>query len=42
VAGHPVSGRTRDMNMGQNYSHGGLNSGVYRKKSGLLEGIKVN
>ncbi|XP_066250527.1 serine/threonine-protein kinase MAK isoform X2 [Euwallacea similis] len=36
VAGHPVSGTRRDVN--QSY-HQGLNSGLYRKKSEILEGL---
>ncbi|KAL1518042.1 hypothetical protein ABEB36_001728 [Hypothenemus hampei] len=33
VAGHPVSGTRRDLNVGQNFPH----SGIYRKKSGLYQ-----
>ncbi|ENN77114.1 hypothetical protein YQE_06449, partial [Dendroctonus ponderosae] len=35
VAGHPVSGTRREINMGQNFPH----SGVYRKNAGILEGL---
>ncbi|XP_050295011.1 serine/threonine-protein kinase dyf-5-like isoform X2 [Anthonomus grandis grandis] len=40
VAGHPVSGTRRgDMGLGQNFPHSGLNSGIYRKKSGVVISI---